>query len=368
MAIYLNEKLKYYRKSQDLTQEQIANIFNVSPQSVSRWETGAAYPDIELLPSIASYFNITVDELLGVDKIKDNVRIDEIMKTVTENWSHGLIHDTLILLRNAVREFSNVFILQTSLALTLMQKAESETNHQSKTETLHEAIVILETILEHSTDDSVRSQALFSLSQCYNKIGHKEKAIHMAKKLSPAAGSRDIVLTTIYDDDALCEQLKKNIACFTGMLTDSIAQLVNTSNKYNTQETIALIHKAIDIYQLIYDDGDLGFNHFFMCSYYCRLALEFSHINENNQSLHCLEKAAQHAVAFDTDAQPAHHTSLAVQGLEYTGALLRHEENRNNQCFEVLHHYLNNECFEQFKEDTRFCEILAIMEKHAKSY
>jgi len=37
----------------------------VSPQSVSRWETGANYPDIELLPHIALFFKVTVDELLG---------------------------------------------------------------------------------------------------------------------------------------------------------------------------------------------------------------------------------------------------------------------------------------------------------------
>jgi len=57
MAIYISEKLKQFRKARDLTQEQIAAVFNVSPQSVSRWETGATYPDMELLPSIASYFN-----------------------------------------------------------------------------------------------------------------------------------------------------------------------------------------------------------------------------------------------------------------------------------------------------------------------
>ena len=65
MAIYLSEKLKQFRKSRDLTQEQIADIFHVSPQAVSRWETGVSFPDIEMLPSIAEFFKVTVDDLLG---------------------------------------------------------------------------------------------------------------------------------------------------------------------------------------------------------------------------------------------------------------------------------------------------------------
>ena len=50
MAIYFSEKFKKFRKERDLTQEQIAEIFYISPQAVSRWETGATYPDIEILP------------------------------------------------------------------------------------------------------------------------------------------------------------------------------------------------------------------------------------------------------------------------------------------------------------------------------
>ena len=67
MSNYFSTKFKNLRKANDLTQEQIAEIFHVSPQSVSRWETGANYPDIEILPHIALFFKVTVDELLGTE-------------------------------------------------------------------------------------------------------------------------------------------------------------------------------------------------------------------------------------------------------------------------------------------------------------
>ena len=75
MAIYFIEKFKNLRKSRNLTQEQIADIFHVSPQAVSRWETGITYPDIELLPALADFFSVTVDDLFGIDINKKEERV-----------------------------------------------------------------------------------------------------------------------------------------------------------------------------------------------------------------------------------------------------------------------------------------------------
>ena len=51
-----------------MTQEQVAEIFGVSPQAISRWGNATSYPEITQLPNIAAYFETTIDELLGVKK------------------------------------------------------------------------------------------------------------------------------------------------------------------------------------------------------------------------------------------------------------------------------------------------------------
>lgn len=59
------EKFAALRKGKGLTQEEVAERFGVSAQAVSKWENEVSMPDISLLPDIADYFDVTLDELLG---------------------------------------------------------------------------------------------------------------------------------------------------------------------------------------------------------------------------------------------------------------------------------------------------------------
>lgn len=68
MNLNFAENFKSLRKEKGITQEKIAEEFGVSSQSISRWELGICYPDIEMLPAIANYFDTSVDMLLSNDK------------------------------------------------------------------------------------------------------------------------------------------------------------------------------------------------------------------------------------------------------------------------------------------------------------
>jgi len=70
MEIKLGKKLQVLRRERGLTQEDIAGIFNVTNQSVSKWEQHVSCPDIMLLPKLADIFNITIEELFNKHEIK----------------------------------------------------------------------------------------------------------------------------------------------------------------------------------------------------------------------------------------------------------------------------------------------------------
>ena len=55
--------IKELRKSKQMTQEQLAEVFGVSRRTVSRWETGNNLPDLDILVEMADYFRIDLREL-----------------------------------------------------------------------------------------------------------------------------------------------------------------------------------------------------------------------------------------------------------------------------------------------------------------
>ena len=63
------EKLQALRKSKAITQEELAEYLHVSRTAVSKWESGRGYPSIDSIKDIASFFSVTIDELLSSEKI-----------------------------------------------------------------------------------------------------------------------------------------------------------------------------------------------------------------------------------------------------------------------------------------------------------
>ncbi len=77
----LSEKIRELRKTHNLTQEQLADMLGIAFQSVSKWETGIALPDISYVLRLAAIFNITTDELLGFNRQE---MLDDIKQIVTD--------------------------------------------------------------------------------------------------------------------------------------------------------------------------------------------------------------------------------------------------------------------------------------------
>ena len=68
-----SKNLRKLRTEKKLTQEQVAEKLGVSPQAVSRWETGVTFPDIMLLPEISKVYGVLVDDLFNHDITSVNI-------------------------------------------------------------------------------------------------------------------------------------------------------------------------------------------------------------------------------------------------------------------------------------------------------
>ena len=121
MNLRIAENIKRLRQESQLTQAQLAERLGVSYQAVSRWENETTYPDIELLPAIATLFGVTVDYLLGStaeDQRESRIRGWDKLKTITapqERVTH---------LRRMHREFPDDWYLFAKLCGEVPSMAE----------------------------------------------------------------------------------------------------------------------------------------------------------------------------------------------------------------------------------------------------
>lgn len=84
MKASIHFKLSFLRKQRGITQQELAEVIGTSFQTISKWENGITLPDITVLPVLASFFEVTVDELLGLVPLKDETYISE--ETDTEEF------------------------------------------------------------------------------------------------------------------------------------------------------------------------------------------------------------------------------------------------------------------------------------------
>ena len=72
----IGNQIKALRAEKKVTQEELAEYLGISAQAVSKWETDASTPDITLLPTIATYFGVTIDELFALREEEQFERIE----------------------------------------------------------------------------------------------------------------------------------------------------------------------------------------------------------------------------------------------------------------------------------------------------
>lgn len=83
----LGQRIKEDREKRQWTQDYLAETLNVSRQTISKWEVGSTYPDIDRLVQISNLFGITLDSLIkGDDSLKKSIVITKNAKAQTNVW------------------------------------------------------------------------------------------------------------------------------------------------------------------------------------------------------------------------------------------------------------------------------------------
>lgn len=141
MELIIGERIRNLRISRNLTQEEVAKHLGISFQAVSKWERGDGYPDITMLPAIAGYFSVTVDELLGMDEIASVSSFEKINEEWKVNRECGRHIENVELMKNALKVYPNNALLLVQLSASLERLTGTD---EQRRENLWESIQVQE--------------------------------------------------------------------------------------------------------------------------------------------------------------------------------------------------------------------------------
>ena len=191
MELQIGTILRNLRRERGLTQEEVAAHLGVSFQAVSKWERGEGLPDITILPALARYFEISLDDLFGMNRGPMAERFREINRTWEENNRAGFHVKNVALMESALREYPNneLLLVQLSTSLEKLEGTEAE-----KQENLRRSIAVQEQILIYGKDPEVVNATRFNICFAYRKVGETQKAIEQAKKLPNLYKTRENAL------------------------------------------------------------------------------------------------------------------------------------------------------------------------------
>lgn len=365
MTLYIGENLKKQRKSRELTQEQLADILGVSFQSVSKWERGEGYPDIEMLPTIANCFGITVDELIGMNEIRDLADVKKILDKEKENMSKGLIEENIKLLAEAVKIHPNNYKLLSRYAVNLTFVDIDSKSEESRQNNL-KAAQIAERILAECTDPEIRNIMQGELCIYYRNLGEDDKAIEAAGKFPSMWKSREVIQMNILKGEELVRLTQNNIYHLTNIMFLCLQNMadINLENnpKLTSEQRIEILRKAITIIKIVFDKGD-----------YITVAHNLSVLNRDiaevsmhagnfELALESLEKSAEYAAYMDELPDQKSHVSLLVNTIEYNSAHIG--KNFSNPFSERLLMKMSDGRYDAIRDDPRF----KALEERLKKY
>lgn len=362
MTISFGENLKALRLKNELTQEKLADYLGITFQSVSKWERGESYPDITLLPSIASLFDVSIDDLLGINEINKKKEIDSYIN----EYERLILVDTpkcYEMIKKAVKEFPNEYSIVVRYMSALHCQAE---NFEDVTDEMEQ---IYNKIQSNCTDDSIRIKAkriLINHYRCRNSREYDLKAIKIAEDLPSINDCKEYVSSYVFrpmgnGKDPFYTSDKKHIEACQGaieaaltMLNNSIINYCVYDDAFSCDEKISALETSVSILKAFYTDGYYGSQSLGLVYTYWHLSwLHFLNGNEE-KALEYLEICADEAIKFD--AAPDESVS---NSFFFNGKTLK-KPKRGKTCRERIKLYaLNQYPFsEEFKNRKEFKEII----------
>ena len=321
MQLNLGIKIRELRYRDGRTQEAIAEALGVTSQAVSRWESGGSYPDMEMIPSIANYFGVTIDELFGYHNDRErkiNAIIDRADREIRAvgnllEKDNGDISECVELLREASKEFPNepLIFLKLGDALHILgwQKNGAKVyrkdgsdyiydnvEYNSQNSYWQEALSVYEKVLKMDSSAEYRGVAIFTMIMIYQSIGEYEKAKVLASEQNSIILCKEVLLPKASIGKEKDKYQGENIIALLQELDVAISDSVATKISIHTTEYgRSILLALVNLFEVVFYDKRFGSQHKNMRDLYLTLAnYEAQYDGDMKQSLDYFDKGFEH--------------------------------------------------------------------------
>ncbi|MCL2570791.1 MAG: helix-turn-helix domain-containing protein [Defluviitaleaceae bacterium] len=257
--INLSRTIIVKRREKGITQDQLAQFIGVTKASVSKWETGQSYPDITLLPQLAAYFNISIDELMGYEPQMAEDDIRKLYKELSLEFTSKPFEEVMTRCRDIVKKYYSCFPLLLQMGILYLNYGYytiTGLDDNDKTRIVKEAKELFLRVRAQSQDPELRHITLHMLATCELLLGNPKEVISIFKdtrKLVPA--TNEVLLSQAYLMDGKVEEAKTelqnsiydNIFCVIGVIPAYMD--INTDNKVYFHEIVTRTVATIDIWK-----------------------------------------------------------------------------------------------------------------------
>ena len=318
--IHIGETIKKLRKERNITQDALANFIGVPYQSVSKWERCESYPDITLIPSIASFFGVTTDFLLGVNSADKENRIKEYEEKFNSLKAEGKFEEASILMKEAIAEFPDNYLFLGNYMLSLIYiypyRDERILNVKPEIERVYGVIQ------NYCTNDRIRvwtkglmCNFIQELSETQNSGVDISDIDPILEEMPVMRNTRDYMAMMLYPHGSE----KRNMACAKGLseMTQLIGEIINRKASNILERDPNIIEAYLNFVKTAMPNGDYGQSSYLVIFNYGYLGVIRHRNGDCEGALECFRKEAELAVEYEAMPDITTHTSYLVEGLEF---------------------------------------------------
>lgn len=246
MELSIGEIIYKLRKERGITQEVLAKAVGVSVAAVSKWESKNSYPDITILPSIARYFNTTIDKLLSYEIEISNEKVIDIIKECSSLFEKDSIKNAMKVCESYIRQYPNSMFLKFRIGYLYMMSISSLSSEDEANDMLNRSIDLLEESSE-SEELEISETSKCILSSLYIMKNEFEKAEEVVLSLPKVSIDRDDMLIGIYINQGRLDDAKEILKNLTYKRVNSVLTCLNYYTTIYLKEDISKAKEILDI-------------------------------------------------------------------------------------------------------------------------